>query len=265
MPHLTKFALVIPTLREAAALPAVLDRTIAALAPLPIPWKIVVVDDYSGDGAAEIVSGFARRESRVRLLVRRSQRGLSGAILHGWRHSQATILGVMDADLQHPPELLPLLLEEILRGGDVAIGSRYAEGAALTGWSPLRRLISSASVRLTWPLLADELRPRDPLSGFFLVRRSCVERVAFQVSGFKLLLEILVRGRVHSVTEVPFAFGVRASGRSKAGLRVALDYARLLAALYAEKVGLSRSAFRRQPPAVSDQSQAANPELMAKI
>jgi len=264
MPCSQKLALVIPTLREAAALPAVLERAIRALAEVHIPWEIVVVDDDSGDGTAEIVSGIAQRESRVRLLVRRSRRGLSGAILHGWRNSSASILGVMDADLQHPPELLPLLLGEILRGSDVAIGSRYAEGAALDGWSRLRRLISCASMRLTWPLLAGEIRPRDPLSGFFMVRRNCVERVAFHASGFKLLLEILVRGNVHSVSEVPIAFGVRASGRSKAGVRVAWDYVRLLAGLYADRLRFSRSAFRRQPSAIGDQPQSTNPKLMAE-
>jgi dolichol-phosphate mannosyltransferase len=241
MPHRLKLALVIPTLREAATLPAVLERAVAALTGIPIPWEIVVVDDDSSDGTAEIVSRMAQRDARIRLLVRHAQRGLAGAILHGWRSSSAAVLGVMDADLQHPPELLPHLLGEILRGSDLAIGSRYADGAVLDGWSPWRRFISSASVRLTWPLLADRFRPRDPLSGFFLVRRACVEGAAFRTSGFKLLLEILVRGRLQAVSEVPFAFGPRVLGRSKAGPRIAWDYSRLLIELYAERMGAVRS------------------------
>jgi dolichol-phosphate mannosyltransferase len=249
MPHRPKLALVIPTLREAAALPHTLERVLSALSLVEIPWEIVVVDDDSGDRTAEIVRAAARRDARVRLLVRRAHRGLAGAILHGWRHSSACILGVMDADLQHPPELLPHLLAEILNGSDLAIGSRYARGAALDGWSPLRKFISSASVRLTWPLLASPVRPSDPLSGFFLVRRACVERVAFHTSGFKLLLEILVRGRVRSVSEVPLVFCRRASGHSKAGARVAWEYVRLLAWLYADKLGFRPSAISSLPSA----------------
>ncbi len=244
MPHPPKLvpslALVIPTLREAATLPAVLGRAIAALSAVAIPWEIVVVDDNSGDGTAEIVSRIASADSRVRLLVRRS-RGLSGAILYGWRHTSAAILGVMDADLQHPPELLPRLLDQVLAGRDIAIASRYAEGGGLGAWNPWRRFISFSSLRLTWPLLPPSVRPRDPLSGFFLVRRPSIERVAFRTTGFKLLLEILVRGRARNISEVPFIFGERASGRSKAGAGVALDYFHLLAGLYARKMGLLRA------------------------
>jgi dolichol-phosphate mannosyltransferase len=256
MPHRPKLALVIPTLREAETLPVVLDRSIAALSSIEIPWEILVVDDNSGDGTAEIVSRFARRDARIRLLVRRSRRGLSGAILHGWRHSSASILGVMDADLQHPPELLPLLLAEILNGRDLAIGSRYAQGSAVGTWNLLRRLVSAASVRLTWPLLPAPARPRDPLSGFFLVRRRSIERIAFRTSGFKLLLEILVRGRVRTVTEVPFVFGKRTSGRSKAGPKIAWDYMRLLAGLYADKLGFPPAAARKLLRGAQDNARA---------
>jgi dolichol-phosphate mannosyltransferase len=259
-----KLALVVPTLKEAASVAAVLERARAALDAAAIPWEIVVVDDDSGDGTAEIVRRAARRDPRIRLLVRRAERGLSGAILHGWRSSRASILGAMDADGQHPPELLPSLIDQIRAGSDLAIASRYARGAALDGWSPLRRRISRASVRVSWPLIAAPIRPRDPLSGFFLVRRSCVEGVAFRTSGFKLLLEILVRGRVRAVSEVPIAFGRRKSGRSKAGGKVALDYVRLLASLYANRLGISGFAFRPSHSAFSHDADASNPKLMAE-
>lgn len=264
MPNEPKLALVIPTLKEAASVSAVLERARSALSSVQTSWEIVVVDDDSADGTEEIVRAAARRDPRIRLLVRRGERGLSGAILHGWRSSRADILGAMDADGQHPPDLLPSLIDEIGAGSDVAIGSRYAPGAALDEWSALRRRISRASVRLSWPLIAGPIRPRDPLSGFFLVRRSCVEGVALRTSGFKLLLEILVRGRVRAVREVPFAFGQRASGRSKAGGKVALDYARLLASLYAEKLGPRPPAIHLQPSALSHDAQASNAKLMAE-
>ncbi len=231
-PSAHKLALVIPTLRERGNIVAVLDEVRAALAPLSLAWEVLVVDDDSRDGTAEAVLSVCRADPRVRLLVRRGQRGLSGAILHGWQHTDATLLAAMDADLQHPPRLLPQLLQAIHDGHDLAIASRYARGGELGPWNPLRRLSSAAAVWATRPLQRQWLRICDPMSGYFVVRRSCVQHISFQPSGFKLLLEILVRGRLQSVREIPFVFGQRRAGSSKAGLRVALEYLRLLARLY---------------------------------
>ncbi len=227
------FALVIPTLCEGTNLRPLLDRIRSAMEGTGIRYEILVVDDDSRDGTEELVSKIAAEDSRVMLLVRRGERGLSGAILHGWEHTDAEILVVMDADLQHPPELLPKLLAEVVNGCDIAIGSRYAEGGSLGDWNPLRRLISMAAIGLTWPLQRAGMRARDPMSGFFVVRRSCLENVVFQPTGFKLLLEILVRGHIRSVREVPFSFGRRRAGASKASLKVAWEYLRLLVRLYA--------------------------------
>jgi dolichol-phosphate mannosyltransferase len=227
-----KVALAIPTLREGANVNALLERVSAALDPLGLNYEILVVDDESCDGTAEIVSAIGAVDSRVRLLVRRGCTGLSGAILHGWQHTDAPILGVMDADLQHPPELLPELVRAVLSGHDLVIGSRYAEGGGLGRWNSVRKLLSAAAVRMTAPIQRTGLRASDPMSGFFFVRRSCVDGIAFQQSGFKLLLEILVRGRVRSVEEIPFVFGRRYRGASKASFTVAFEFIRLLARLY---------------------------------
>lgn len=233
-----KLALAIPTLQEAGNIPTLLRRVRAALDAAAIAYEILIVDDDSGDGTAELVSGVARADPRIRLLVRRGERGLAGAILHGWQQTDAAILGVIDSDLQHPPEMLPALVRAILDGYDLAIGSRYAKGGGLRGWHPARRLASSCAIWATGPLQHQSPRVCDPMSGFFLVRRACVEGIAFQKSGFKLLLEILVRGRIRSVVEFPFTFGRRRAGKSKAGIRTALDYAALLVRLYRERLGI---------------------------
>jgi dolichol-phosphate mannosyltransferase len=232
-----KLALVIPTLCEAENIGGLLDHVRSVLDPVGIPYEILVVDDDSPDGTGAVVSAISLKDPRVRLLVRKGQRGLSGAILHGWQNTDAAILGVMDADLQHPPELLPQLLSAIQAGSDIAIGSRYTPGGELGSWNPVRKLLSAAAVWVTLPLQKAGLRAKDPMSGFFLVRRRCLEQVTFQRFGFKLLLEVLVRGRIGSVAEVPFAFGSRYRGASKAGFKVGWDYARLLARLYAGKFG----------------------------
>lgn len=236
-----KIALVIPTLCEAANLPALLHRVRGSLDPLELDYEILIVDDDSCDGTAEVVNAISAHDPRVRLLIRRGERGLSGAVIHGWKASDASIVGVMDADLQHPPELLPELLAAMHSGCDLAIGSRYAAGGKLGNWNPLRKLFSGAAVLATWPIQRTGLRARDPMSGFFLVRRDCVVGIPFQQSGFKLLLEILVRARISSVREVPFAFGRRFRGSSKANVKVALDYGRLLASLYRSRFGFRRT------------------------
>ena len=226
------FALVVPTLREAGNIGALLARIRSALEPLHLDYEILVVDDSSGDGTAEVVAAEAQRDGRIRLLVRDGQCGLAGAILHGWQHSDAPILGVMDADLQHPPELLPAMLAAMLDGSDLAIGSRYAAGGRMAAWNPLRRLASRAAVWATRPIQRKDVFAEDPMSGFFFVRRECIEGLTFQPCGFKLLLEILVRARLRSVEEIPFSFGVRFRGSSKLSFRVACDFVRLLARLH---------------------------------
>jgi dolichol-phosphate mannosyltransferase len=232
-----KLALVIPTLCEAGNIGGLLLHVRSILDPLNIPYEILVVDDESSDGTGDIVSAIARDDQRVRLIVRKGMRGLSGAVLYGWQHTDAPVLGVMDADLQHPPELLPELLAAVHAGSCLAIGSRYTPGGELGSWNPFRKMLSSAAVWVTLPLQKRKLRAKDPMSGFFMVRRRCLDRVVFQPTGFKLLLEILVRGQITSVEEVPFVFGCRYRGSSKANLKVAWDYARLLVRLYSGKFG----------------------------
>ena len=229
-----KLALVIPALHEAGNLHALLASLRGVLESMAMAWEVIVVDDDSRDGTEQIVAAISRQDRRVRLLVRRGQRGLSGAILHGWRHTDATILGAMDGDGQHPAEILPDLIAALVKGRDLAIASRYAKGGR-AGWNPIRRLISMLSIVAARPLQPVSPRVSDPLSGFFTVRRHCVEHVSFQTAGFKLLLEIIVRGRVTSVEEIPFVFGRRRAGRSKLNAHVAWGYLTLLARLYAGK------------------------------
>jgi len=230
-----KLALIIPTLNEAENIRDLLRRVRSALDPAGIAYEILVVDDGSRDGTEEIVSAIALEDPRVQLLVRKGERGLSGAVLYGWRHTGAAILGVMDADLQHPPELLPKLVSSILSGHDLAIGSRYTEGGETGQWNAARKFLSTAAVWATWPIQRRGIRAKDPMTGFFLVRRECLDGIQFQPTGFKLLLEVLVRGRIRSVEEIPFAFGLRSGGASKANFKVGWDYAKLLASLYAER------------------------------
>ncbi len=230
-----KLALIIPTLNEAGNIVHLLNHVRSVLDPTGIAYEIVVVDDSSADGTADLVAAEGLKDTRIRVLVRKGERGLSGAVLDGWRSTDADVLGVMDADLQHPPELLPQLFQAIVEGRDLAVGSRYTPGGELGKWNPIRKLISVTAVLVTWPIQHRGACASDPMSGFFMVRRASVDEVEFQRAGFKLLLEVLVRGRLHSVKEIPFSFGTRYRGASKANFKVAWDFGRLLIRLYAAR------------------------------
>lgn len=236
-----KFALVVPTLNEAGNIERLLNKVQSVLDPLDRPYEVIVVDDGSSDGTPEIVQQYAERDPRVRLLSRLQERGLAGAVLHGWNHSDADLLGVIDADLQHPPDILAALLEAMDEGHDIAIASRYVAKDGVQGWNPVRVAISRASTLATLPFQRKNIRIKDPMSGFFVVRREAVDGLDFETKGFKLLLEILVRGRIQSAREVPFHFGRRHAGKSKAGASVAFQYLHLLGKL-------SRDLFLRPTP-----------------
>ncbi len=227
-----KLAVVVPTLGEAENIRVVLDRIRRSLDPLAIPYELIVVDDDSRDGIEPIVQEISTADPRVRLLVRKGQRGLGGAVLHGWKHTDAEILGVIDADLQHPPELLPQLWKAVEAGNDVVLASRYAPQGGLENWHPARHLLSRAMILLTYPLQKPGIYVKDPMAGFFMVRRSCLRNIELHNRGFKILLEILVRANVRSVAEIPFTFGPRRAGASKASLKVGLDYFALLYRLW---------------------------------
>jgi dolichol-phosphate mannosyltransferase len=226
-----KLALVVPTLNEAGNIENLIRRVQNALDRVPFSWELIVVDDGSTDGTPDLVTSYSEVDDRIRLLSRQNQRGLAGAVVHGWQHSDGDLLGVIDADLQHPPELLPALLEAMGDGSDIAIASRYAGNEGVRGWNPIRTAISRLSTWAALPLQRRELRIKDPMSGFFVVRRVAIEGVCFQSKGFKLLLEILVRARIRSAREIPFQFGLRHAGKSKASAGVALQYLQLLGKL----------------------------------
>ncbi len=203
--------------------------------PLGIEYEVIVVDDDSGDGTEQIVRDISQQDARVRLLVRHGARGLAGAVIHGWEHTDAEVLGVIDADLQHPPELLPQLWHVLQSGADVVIASRYAPQGSLPHWNRFRHLLSQIAITMTWPLQRPGIRVHDPMSGYFLLRRQVIEGISLQPQGFKILLEILVRGKIGRTAEVPFTFGHRRAGKSKTSLRVGLEYLVLLARLWRQR------------------------------
>jgi len=213
-PHAPSVAIIVPTYNERgniAPLVAALDRTLGAL-----PYRVVFADD-STDATPEEVRRVAATDARLLLNHAPRRRGLAQAVVDALKDTGDEIVVVMDGDLQHPPAVLPGLLAAVEQGADVAVASRYAPGGRELGLAnPMRRLVSWGSTRFASAGLPPARRTSDPLSGFFAFRRAAVDGVALRPVGFKILLEILVRGRVTHVRDVPFTFDRRRHGRSKA-------------------------------------------------
>jgi dolichol-phosphate mannosyltransferase len=219
-------SVVVPTYNEAENLPELLERLDRALAGRS--YEVVVVDDGSPDGTAEVARRLAGRYP-VRVLVREGRRGLSSAVVEGARAAGGDVVVVMDADLQHPPELVPKLAEAAGRGC-LAVASRYVKGGGVEGWPWHRRLVSRGAVLLARILLPEARAVRDAVSGFFAYRRECVANVK-PTGLYKILLDVLVQCKPRCVVEVPYLFGLRTRGRSKLGTRHIADYLRQVLAL----------------------------------
>ena len=227
-------SIVVPTRNEAANVLPLVTRTVQALGRVDAPFEILFVDD-SDDETPAIIRGLPDA-SAVRLFRREAPErtgGLSGAVLSGFDRARGDVLVVMDADLQHPPELLPDLVQPILDGDcDLAIASRYLPGGSSGGLHGRYRHAVARSARLAAQAVVPRgRRVSDPLGGFFAVRRDVVRGVALRPTGFKILLEIIVRGAWSDAVEVPYTFSERLGGESKAGLREGLRFGRHLARL----------------------------------
>ena len=223
-------SIVVPVYREAANIEPLVRRTFAALGHVRFEGEMILVDDDSRDGTVEIVERLAT-DFPVRLSVRTDQRGLSSAVVHGFGLARNDILVVMDADLQHPPEAIPNMVNPVVTGqAEMTFGSRYAPGGQVAEqWPLLRRLASALATLLARPLVPLS----DPMSGFFaLHRRIWQQSEQVRPMGYKIGLEIAVKARCRRFAEVPIVFSTRHAGASKLTLRQQLQYVRHLLHLY---------------------------------
>ena len=228
--------MIVPTFREAANLRLLLPALHRVLSDAALDHEIVVVDDDSRDGTEALVAEFCASAAPlpVRLLVRRGERGLASAVVHGFRASRGEFLVCMDADLSHPPETVPELVAALrgADGADFVIGSRYVAGGGTDAeWGMFRAMNSRIATMLAWPLTS----ARDPMAGFFALRRERFEQVAGVINpiGYKIGLELLVRTRARRCVEIPIQFRDRRHGTSKLSMRQQLLYLRQLVQLMA--------------------------------
>jgi dolichol-phosphate mannosyltransferase len=236
-------SIIVPTFREAESLPFLIDRIDRLRQSQFKQLELIIVDDDSRDGTSELIAH--RAQSWVRLFVRTEDRGLSQAVLFGLRQAQNEVLVVMDADLSHPPEVIPSMVEALTHGADFVIGSRYVSGGSTADdWGLLRWINSKVATLLARPLTSIS----DPMSGFFALTQETFARAEHPSPlGYKIGLELLVRCRCRHVRELPIHFSSREYGQSKLTLEQQLLYLRHLARLYAFKYAPGAALKRRRP------------------
>lgn len=216
-------SVVLPTYNERENIEEVLRRLVKSLNGYGEAYEIIVVDDNSPDGTAEAAERIARELGRIKVVKRYGVRGLASAVFEGLRKASGDVVVVMDADLQHPPEMVPSLVSLVHKlNYDIAIASRYARGSRVSGWSFPRRVLSKLGVLLARLLLPEARVTSDPLSGFFALRRDLVPNAVASGRGFKVLLPLLKHALQENptlrVVDVSFTFHPRSRGKSKLGI-----------------------------------------------
>ncbi|KIS70243.1 dolichyl-phosphate beta-D-mannosyltransferase [Mycosarcoma maydis] len=235
-------SVIVPAFRENLNLRPLVTRLSSAFASQSSSelanTEIIIVDDNSRDGSVETVSALQSEGYNVRIIVRTSERGLSSAVVRGFREARGQRMICMDADLQHPPEAVPSLLLALNGQKSFVLGTRYGVGVSMDkDWPLHRRIISSGARMLARPLTSAS----DPMSGFFGITKHSFHTADHHINaqGFKIALDLLVKSGVHStdIAEVPFSFGLRQEGESKLDGKVMFKYLQQLVELYRFRFG----------------------------
>ena len=227
-PSAPVLAVIVPTFRERENLPSLVDALSNSLKH--VEFEIVIVDDDSPDGTAAKARQMAQTNPRIRVIQRLHRRGLATACVEGMLATSAPYLAVIDADLQHDERLLPKMLECLRQQNyDLVVGSRYVDGGGTGDWAAERLKISRLGTSVAKTVLQQEIA--DPLSGFFMLKRSFFDSTARRLSssGFKILVDLLLSAeRPPKILELPYTMRSRQIGESKLDLAVAADLLVLL-------------------------------------
>ena len=219
-----ELSIIVPTFNERDNVTALVGLLDAALAE--IVWEVIFVDDDSPDGTAAAAKALGLRDRRVRCLRRVGRRGLAGATIEGMLASSAPYVAVIDGDLQHDERILPDMLKAVREAGcDLVVATRKRAGETIAGLSGQRSFLSDFGRFLAGFVIKSKVS--DPMSGFFMIKRSIVEALAPKLAteGFKILADILATSpKPLVIREVDYVFRERQHGESKLDARVAFDY-----------------------------------------
>ncbi len=221
-PSTVTLSVIAPTYNESENIEALIEALSASLQG--IDYEILISDDNSPDHTWALAEQLSKHDKRIRVLRRNGNRGVGPAVVDGFSYAQGEIVACIDADLQHDPCILPKMLKGLEAGSEIVVGSRYVDGGGTLNWNWRRRFTSWAATKMAEWLVG--LKVRDPMSGYFMLRREDFLRVRplLRADGFKILLEIAARLRPERVCEVPYTFRTRQAGKSKLSSKVILAY-----------------------------------------
>jgi dolichol-phosphate mannosyltransferase len=254
------FSIIIPTYNESQNIVNLVNSINACVKDLGC-YEIVIIDDNSPDCTVDRIietfnekKGFYLYKIRdtvgvqshkhffiyplhdesffIKIVKRKERSGLISAIYEGFKSSISDYLIVMDADFSHTPLHISSLIREIRNSNcDLVIASRYLKGGSIVGWTPKRIFYSKFATNLS-KLLFRLSNISDPMSGFFITKRDVVRKMEFNTSGFKILLEILVKSKSLKIKEIPYTFTDRTNGSSKLNSKVTIDFFKSLYILH---------------------------------
>jgi len=234
-PSKAKLSIIVPTYNESQNIVRMLDSIAETLSPYK-GSEIIVVDDNSPDGTAEMAKSHAKiistkKKIRIEIISRNGKFGLSSAIVKGVQSATGDFLVIMDGDFSHPPQVIPSIIQALQDSNyDIVIASRYVKGGSIIGWPFKRRLMSKGATKIARYGLGIDVK--DPVSGFFAFRRDIINGLKFDAIGYKMLLEILVKTKGARVKEIPYTFTNRRIGTSKLDANVMFNYLRAVMRLY---------------------------------
>jgi dolichol-phosphate mannosyltransferase len=221
--------IILPTYNEKENLPLLITAISDILNENLLQGDILIVDDNSPDGTGKIADDISKKNFMVKVLHRKSKKDLSSAVVEGFKHTNGEIIGVMDADLSHPPEMIPKLVRPILDGkAEFVVASRYLENKKIKKWALNRKIISRMATILARPLT----NVSDPMSGFFFFKKSIIDGAELSPIGYKIMLEIIVKGKYSNIKEISFTFKDRCKGESKLNWKEHFNYTQHLFKLY---------------------------------
>jgi dolichol-phosphate mannosyltransferase len=221
-----KFSLILPTYKEGQNIAKIVDILSKLLDnKIPNQYELIVVDDNSPDDTWKIAQEITPNYPQLKVMRRIDEKGLSTAVIRGWQVARGEILGVIDADLQHPPEVLYQLLDEMDKGAELAVASRHVEGGGVSEWSAVRRFLSRGAQLIGLVILPEVIgRLSDPMSGYFMVRRSAIVGKKMSPVGYKILIEVAARGKIRWIAEAGYVFREREAGESKVTWKQYIEY-----------------------------------------